>query len=65
MRVSANGKFGDDKSKKKIKDDDPTALCDEADRGMASLPLYYHFSPDAALRSCSDIVSLAFWRVCV
>ena len=26
---------------------------------MASLPMYYHLSPDEARRSCSDMVSLA------
>ncbi len=64
IRASANGKFGADISKK-IKDDGPTALCDEAEWGMASLPMYYHFSPEAARSNCTEIESLAFWRVCV
>jgi hypothetical protein len=33
--------------------------------GVARMPIQYQFSPEAARKSCSDIESLAFWRVWV
>ena len=63
VSVSAIGEVWH-RASKKIREDDSTARCDEAEIGWDGVHAdFYQLSPDAALRSCSDIVSLASCNV--
>ena len=64
VSVSVIGEIWRLDKQKKIEEDDPTARCDEAEWDGVHAD-FYQLSPDVALRSCSDIVSLASCRVCV